>query len=528
LKKIALIGQPNVGKSSLFNRIAKKRIAIVSDVSGTTRDVRRHEVEILDRKALMLDTGGIGQSKGEIMEDQSEYKIFKHVKRKAIQTAKEADIVLFMVDGKKLPDDRDRELFYELQALGKQLALVVNKIDNDKEKEMLWDFYQFGIDEENMFGISVSHNRGIKRLFEWIYEELPVNLEANTVVTDNSDLSLEDMLLEENLEEEKQEKDKGPDNHLKVAIIGKVNVGKSSILNALVGEERSVVSEVAGTTIDPVDETMFYEDKKITFVDTAGLRRRGKIEGIEKYALMRTNDMLAQANLALIVIDASLPITDQDEKIAGLVDKFALGTIIVLNKWDETMKPYKKMVEEIRGKFKFLYYAPIIVVSAKTGRSIDKLQEKLIEIYNNFNQRIPTSKINEIISTGVMRHALPSPAGNRLRIYFSTQFKSAPPTFALVMNKPRMLHFSYKRYLINFLRGALNFEGTPIHIIARGKNDKILPDDDYVPVYETLGPNVGDNHSYISEDGDVVMYADDDTEVYSEQDDSFENSEEPK
>ena len=524
-KKIALIGQPNVGKSSLFNRIAKKRIAIVSDISGTTRDVRRHEVEILDRKALMLDTGGIGQSKGEVMEDKSEYKIFRHVKRKAVETAKEADIVLFMVDGKKLPDDKDRELFYELQALGKKLALVVNKIDNDKEKEMLWDFYQFGIDEEDMFGISVSHNRGIKRLFEWIYEELPVNLEANTIVMDNSDISLEDMLLDEDLEDEKQEKENKPDNHLKVAIIGKVNVGKSSILNALVGEERSVVSEVAGTTIDPVDETMFYEDKKITFVDTAGLRRRGKIEGIEKYALMRTNDMLAQANLALIVIDASLPITDQDEKIAGLVDKFALGTIIVLNKWDETMKPYKQMVEEIRGKFKFLYYAPIIVVSAKTGRSIDKLQEKLIEIYNNFNQRIPTSKINDIINTAIMRHSLPSPAGNRLRIYFSTQFKSTPPTFALVMNKPRMLHFSYKRYLINFLRGALNFEGTPIHIIARGKRDQIIPDDDYIPVYETLGPNVGDNHSYISDDGDVVMYADDDTEIYEEE---FDNTLEPK
>mgnify|MGYP003990751081 FL=1 len=528
MKKIALIGQPNVGKSSLFNRIAKKRIAIVSDVSGTTRDVRRHEVEILDRRALMLDTGGIGQSKGEIMEDNSEYKIFKHVKRKAIQTAKEADIVLFMVDGKKLPDDRDRELFYELQALGKQLALVVNKIDNDKEKDMLWDFYQFGIDEENMFGISVSHNRGIKRLFEWIYEELPVNVEANTVVLDNDDPSFEDLLIEEDLESEEQDKKlDAPDNHLKVAIIGKVNVGKSSILNALVGEERSVVSPVAGTTIDPVDETMFVGDKKITFVDTAGLRRRGKIEGIEKYALMRTNDMLAQANLALIVIDASLPITDQDEKIAGLVDKFALGTIIVLNKWDETMKPYKEMVEEIRGKFKFLYYAPVVVVSAKTGRSIDKLQEKLFEIYDNFNRRTPTSRINEIINAATRRHSLPSPNGNMLRIYFSTQFKSTPPTFALVMNKPKMLHFSYKRYLINFLRGALNFEGTPIHIIARGKRDNITPDDDYVPVYEVLGPNIGNHHTYISEEGEVVMYEDDDNEIYEYNDKTY-NEQEPK
>lgn len=528
LKKIALIGQPNVGKSSLFNRIAKKRIAIVSDVSGTTRDIRRHEVTILDRQALMLDTGGISQSQGEIMEDGSEYKIFKNVKRKAVQTAKEADIVLFMVDGKKIPDDRDKELFYELQALGKKLALIVNKIDNDKEKDMLWDFYQFGIDEKDLFGISVSHNRGVKRLFEWIYDELPANLEANTLVLDESEPSIEDMLLEDNLEEEEQQTKKDePDNHLRVAIIGKVNVGKSSILNALVGEERSVVSPVAGTTIDPVDETFEYEGKTITFVDTAGLRRRGKIEGIEKFALLRTNDMLAQANLALVVLDGSKPITDQDEKIAGLVDKFALGTIIVVNKWDENLHSYKKLVEEIRGKFKFLYYAPIVVVSAKTGRSVDKLQDKLIEIYDNFNQRVSTSKINDIIQTAIQRHSLPSPNGNRLRVYFSTQFKSAPPTFALVMNKPRMLHFSYKRYLINFLRGALNFEGTPIHIVARGKKDNIIPDDDYEPVYETFGPNTSGHHSYVSDDGEVIYEGDEsDDEEYEYYDDEFVDKEE--
>jgi GTP-binding protein len=218
--------------------------------------------------------------------------------------------------------------------------------------------------------------------------------------------------------------------------------------------------------------------------------------------------IVPRANFALIVIDASVPITDQDEKIAGLVDKFALGTIIVLNKWDESIKSYKQIVEEIRGKFKFLYYAPIVVVSAKTGRSIDKLQEKLLAIYENFNRRIATSKINDIINKAIMRHSLPSPAGNTLRIYFSTQFKSTPPTFALVMNKPKMLHFSYKRYLINFLRAQLDFEGTPIHIIARGKNDQIIPDDDYVPVYETLGPELSNSkHSYISDDGEVILYS---------------------
>jgi len=463
--KIALIGQPNVGKSSLFNRLAKKRIAIVSDISGTTRDIRKREIKIDDREALMLDTGGISKSNNEIMEDGSEFKIFTNVKRKAIATAKECDIVLYMVDGKNIPDDTDKELFYELQALGKKLALIVNKIDNDKEKERLWDFYSFGIDEQNLFGISVSHNRGTKRLFEWLYEQLPPALPVVEVVQDDEDLSIEQML------EANDNEERIVDNHIKVAIIGKVNVGKSSILNALVGEERSVVSEIAGTTIDPVDETMYIDDKKITFIDTAGLRRRGRIEGIERFALMRTKDMLAQANLALIVLDASKPISDQDEKISGLVDQFGLGTVIVLNKWDEKLDTFAKLEDEIRFRFKFLYYAPIIAVSAKTGRSVDRLKDKLIEIYNNFTQRVPTAFLHETIQKAIMRHSLPSPAGNMLRIYYATQFNTSPPTIAVVMNKPKMLHFSYKRYLINFLRDNINFEGTPIRLVARGKNN---------------------------------------------------------
>ncbi|MBS9782186.1 MAG: ribosome biogenesis GTPase Der [Arcobacter sp.] len=459
LKKIALIGQPNVGKSSLFNRIAQKRIAIVSEVSGTTRDIRRQEVEILDKKALMLDTGGI---------DETNDAIFSHVKRKAVQTAKEADIILFMVDGKNIPDDKDKELFYELQNLGKELALVVNKIDNDKELERLWEFFEFGIGEENLFGISVSHNRGTKSLFEWIYQHLPENFDKIEEQEEND--SFDEEFIEENQEDE---------NEIKVAIIGRVNVGKSSTLNAILGEERSVVSEIAGTTIDPVDESFEYKDKNITFVDTAGLRRRGRIEGIEKYALMRTKEMLEKANVALVILDASQDFTDLDEKIAGLVDEYGLGTIIVLNKWDENMDTFDKLEKEIRRRFRFLEYAPIMAISAKTGRSVDKLKDKIIEIYDNYTQRISTSQLNRVIEQAVIRHALPSPNGAYLRIYYSTQFSTKPPKIALVMNKPRLLHFSYKRYLINFLRSNFNFEGTPIHIIARGKNDK-MGDEEYL------------------------------------------------
>jgi len=463
LKKIALIGQPNVGKSSLFNRIAKKRIAIVSDMAGTTRDIRKHEVEILDRDALMLDTGGI---------DETNDAIFSNVKRKAVECAKEADIILFMVDGKKIPDEKDKELFYELQTLGKKLALVVNKIDNDKEKdERLWAFFEFGIDEDNLFGISVSHNRGTKTLVEWIWEKLPPRVEEEII---NYEVDDDDYLEEflDPVEDINESADFQDDGEIKVAIIGRTNVGKSSILNALVGAERSVVSPIAGTTIDPVDESFEYKDKNITFVDTAGLRRRGKIEGIEKFALMRTKEMLEVANLALVVLDASEELYDLDEKIAGLVDEYGLGTIIVLNKWDKNREDFKEFEEKVRRKFKFLYYAPIIAVSAKTGRSIDRLKDKLVEIYENYSQRIPTSTLNKAIETAVIRHSLPSPAGNYLRIYYSTQFETKPPRIALIMNKPKLLHFSYKRYLINFLRDNINFEGTPIHVVARGKGQR--------------------------------------------------------
>lgn len=486
LKKIALIGQPNVGKSSLFNRIANKRIAIVSEVSGTTRDIRKHEIEILDRKALMLDTGGI---------DESNDAIFSNVKRKAIETAKEADIILFMVDGKNIPDDKDKELFYELQRLGKELALVVNKIDNDKELERLWEFFEFGIGEENLFGISVSHNRGTKTLFDWIYQHLPVNLdtvareeaeslkkqkEENFDFDDDEDFSSEeDNDFESVLPDDIIADEEVIDNNIKVAIIGKVNVGKSSILNAIVGAERSVVSPIAGTTIDPVDESFEYQDKNVTFVDTAGLRRRGSIEGIEKFALMRTKEMLEKANMALVVLDASKELSDLDEKIAGLVDEYGLATIIVLNKWDENMETFQKMEEEIRRRFRFLSYAPIIAVSAKTGRSIERLKEKIIEIFNNYTQRIPTSKLHRVIEEAVSRHSLPSPNGAYLRIYYTTQFDIKPPRIALVMNKPNLLHFTYKRYLINYLRDNFNFEGTPIHVIARGKHDK-MGDEEYL------------------------------------------------
>ena len=265
-----------------------------------------------------------------------------------------------------------------------------------------------------------------------------------------------------------------------------------------------MVSPVAGTTIDPVDETYQVGEKMVTFVDTAGLRRRGKILGLEKYALMRTEDMLSQANIALVVLDASEPISDQDEKISGLVDKFGLGTIIVLNKWDENMDTYEKMVKEIRGRFKFLYYAPILAVSAKTGRNIQKLEEKILTIFENYHKRVPTSVLNKTIDEAIKRHSLPSPNGNRLRIYFATQFEAYPPTIAVIMNKPRLLHFSYKRYLINFLRDHIGFEGVPVRVVARGRGERSAEQEEFEATYQELKlPSDYVLPYYNEEDGDM-------------------------
>jgi GTP-binding protein len=496
MKKIAIIGRPNVGKSSLFNRLVKKRDAITSDIAGTTRDVKRRNAIIVDKRVELLDTGGLDKG----------CELFDKIKEMSLKAAYKADIILFMVDGKGLPEDEDKKLFYELQTLGKDVALVVNKIDNDKMKEKLWDFYEFGTDA--IFGISVAHNRNTTELMDWLYSKIP----DSDIILENEELDEDDnftiiepeMSDEEYFEEyEHDEEDDGfyypededneeiPEdsiyanndlikefdendmNHIKIAIIGRTNVGKSSLLNALLGEERSVVSAVAGTTIDPIDETIEYKGKQLTFVDTAGLRRRGKILGIEKYALMRTTEMLENSNMALIVLDASEPFLDLDEKIAGLVDSNRLASIIVLNKWDISKRDeHDKIIREVRDRFKFLAYAPIITISAKSHQRVDKLHDMILEINANYSQRIPTSKINEVIELALRRHTLPSMSGQVIRIYYATQYETRPPKIAIIMNKPRGLHFTYRRYLTNKLREAFNFTGTPVLFKAKKKGEK--------------------------------------------------------
>ena len=455
MKKVAIVGQPNVGKSSLFNRLLKRRDAITSDVSGTTRDVKKGIVTLLENREFeLLDTGGIDYTS----------ELFSKVGDKSIDAAKDADIIVYMVDGKTIPNDEDKKRFWELQSLNKPIALVVNKIDNDKEiQDKFWEFSEFGA--ENIFAISVSHNRGLNPFYKWLEGLIPPNVNKTTIIEDD-EMPLE-LLLEEKMDEEE-------DKEFKVAIIGRVNTGKSSLLNSLIKEDRVVVSDVAGTTIDPIDEAIEYKDYKITFVDTAGIRRRSKILGIEKYALNRTENMLKDADIALLLIDATTGVTELDERIAGLIDKYKLGALIVVNKWDiRGDKEYKEAIDDIRDELKFLHYAPIITISAKTGQRVQKILDIIVDIYKNYSARIPTSKLNEAIKMAISRHHVPSHNGQIVKIKFATQFATKHPRIALVVNKPNLLHFSYKRYLTNFLREQFDFTGVPIELIAQKRGERV-------------------------------------------------------
>ena len=469
MKKVILLGRPNVGKSSLFNRLARARIAITSDVAGTTRDVNKTEINIDDRECLLIDSGGLDESS----------KLFAAVQKRSLAEANEADIIVFMVDGKLYADEIDKKLFYAINRLGKPTALVVNKVDGKRDEERAKDFISFGA--KKLFEISVSHNSGTDELCEWIYSHLEP---AKTSI----DESIEDFLAD--FDESLLESDEGnsrfksnidyENKTIKVGIIGRVNVGKSSLLNALVGQNRSVVSDIAGTTIDPVNEKISVNDgnkeREIEFIDTAGIRRRGKIEGIEKYALNRTQKMLENADIAVLVLDSAEGINELDERIAGLASEFKLGVIIVLNKWDLKAQEYQdfdkefdRMSHEIRDRFKFLAYAPIISLSATSKKRVEKLKELICAVYKNYTIKLPTSRLNEVISTATKAHPIPREHGRAVRIYYAAQFDTAAPKIALVMNKPKCLHFSYLRYLQNQLRASFELGGTPVILVPRGR-----------------------------------------------------------
>lgn len=455
MQSIILIGKPNVGKSSLFNRMARQRIAITSDISGTTRDTNKTEIHIHSKKAVLIDSGGLDESN----------ELFKNVKKNTLKVAKESDIILYLVDGKLAPDDEDRQFFHSLKKLGKPIALVINKVDNKKDEERAWEFANFGVKE--IFNLSVTHNMGLDELYDWLEKFL----HEEFLIPDEEE-NLEDFL--EHYEEGKEFQLKEVNqNHIRVGIVGRVNVGKSSLLNALVKQERSVVSSIAGTTIDPVNESIVYKDKVIEFIDTAGIRKRGKIQGLERFALNRTEKILADSQIVLLVLDAHEGFNELDERIGGLVSKHYLGVIIVLNKWDKSEMDFDKTVKELRlDRFKFLAYAPIISVSALSGKRVHVLLDKILQIFENFTQKIQTSKLNALIESATKTHPLPHDYGKLVKIYYAVQYDLAPPKIALIMNRPKALHFSYKRYLQNQIRKEFDFEGVPLIIASRKKGEK--------------------------------------------------------
>ncbi len=450
LKTIAILGQPNVGKSSLFNRLARERIAITSDFAGTTRDINKRKIALNGHEVELLDTGGMAK----------DALLSKEIKALNLKAAQMSDLILYVVDGKSIPSDEDIKLFREVFKINPNCFLVINKIDNDKEKERAYAFSSFGIPKS--FNISVSHNRGISALIDAILRALNLN----QIIEQDLDADILESLENNTSEEETKEEE-----IIQVGIIGRVNVGKSSLLNALTKKERSLVSSVAGTTIDPIDETILIGDQKICFVDTAGIRHRGKILGIEKYALERTQKALEKSHIALLVLDVSAPFVELDEKISSLADKHSLGIILILNKWDIRYAPYEEIMATLKRKFRFLEYAPVITTSCLKVCHIDEIKHKIIEVYECFSKRIPTSLLNSVIFQATQKHPLPSDGGKLVKVYYATQFATKPPQISLIMNRPKALHFSYKRYLINTLRKEFNFLGTPLILNAKDKKN---------------------------------------------------------
>ena len=520
MKKILIIGRPNVGKSSLFNRLCGRRIAVISDFAGTTRDVNYNQIELYGREFLLVDSGGLDETN----------ELFSAVKKRTLAEASEADILLFLVDGKLMPDEEDRRLFYSLLRLNKPTALVVNKIDGKRDKERSFEFANFGA--KQFFAISVSHNSGIDELSEWLcsleaptpsepqedFESFLDNFDEDGEFQQARDESNSNLTLvreapldetdENGVSESRVEEilAQFANRAIRIGIIGRVNVGKSSLLNALVSANRSVVSSVEGTTIDPVEESVSACGREFAFVDTAGIRKRGKIEGIERFALLRTQNILERSDIALLVLDASEELTELDERIAGLASKFELGVIIVLNKWDKvlanslaakdfsalltknaTLTPelkaaltpskedasllFDKKVKEIKDRFKFLAFAPVISVSATEKKRVAKIFTLAQKVYENYTQRLKTAKVNEVLQEAIKTHPIPSQKGRRVRVYYASQFGFAPPKIALVMNKSE-LHFSYKRYLANKFREAFELEGSPILFFERKRGER--------------------------------------------------------
>lgn len=430
---IALVGRPNVGKSTIFNALIGERKSIVEDTPGVTRDRIYGEVEWLTQQYRIIDTGGIQ------LEDQP---FSEEINMQVDIAIEEADVIVMIVSAQEGAMSDDIAIARKLQKSKKPIILAVNKADNDSLMMNIYDFYQLGLGDP--MPISGSHRLGLGELMDKVVKDMPErNLPSYEGITS-------------------------------FCVIGRPNVGKSSLVNAILKEDRSIVSNIEGTTRDAIDTSFKYDGQEYMIIDTAGIRKRGKVyESIEKYSILRAQNAIERSNVALFLIDGELGIREQDKHVAGLAHEAGKGVIIVYNKWDVVEKDDKtmdKITKEIRAHFKYLDYAPIAFVSAKTGAKVGNLIPLIEQVHDSCTLRIATNVLNDVVLDAQMMNPPKPHNGRQLRIYYSSQVSVEPPTFVLFVNDPELFHFSYKRYIENRLREAFGFVGTPIHIIARKKS----------------------------------------------------------
>lgn len=451
---VALVGRPNVGKSTLFNRLVGERLAIVDGVPGTTRDRLLSEAEWTGIEFHVIDTGGIDPTHG----GKSPLSIgsadfIQQIKEQALTAIEDADAILFLTDGETGVTTSDREVADILRRYQKKLPdgnfwppifLVVNKCESEARRQSIGEFYELGLGEPH--AISAVHGTNTGDLLDVLVNSFP------------------------------PQQDEAEDEAVKIAIVGKPNAGKSSLLNKLVGKERAIVSPIPGTTRDAIDTNIQYEGIDVTLIDTAGIRRRGRIDpGVEKYSVLRSIKAIERADVALLMIDAQAGITSQDTHIAGFILDAWKSCVVLVNKWDTvekdsyTMDTYSK---HIRQELNFMDYVPFLFISATTGQRVDKVLPLALQVQEERLMRLTTSKLNQVIHNAQDAHPAPSMKGRQLKMYYGTQVRSDPPTFLIYVNDPKLAHFTYRRYLENQLREEYSFLGTPIRIVMKGKKDK--------------------------------------------------------
>ena len=432
---IAIVGRPNVGKSTIFNRLVGERISIVEDVAGATRDRIYAQGEWLNRPFHVIDTGGI---------EMSDEPFMAQIKYQAEIAMEEADVIVFLTSVREGVTDADEYVARLLYQTDKPVLLAVNKADNPEQRNEVFDFYSLGFGDP--FPISGSHGLGLGDLLDAVFALLPAESDGDTA-----------------------------DGIIRFSLIGRPNVGKSSLVNAILGEERVIVSDVAGTTRDAID-TQFTdaEGHRFEMIDTAGIRKRGKVyESTEKYSVLRAMRAIERSDVILMVLNAEEGIREQDKKVAGYAHEAGKAIIIVVNKWDAIEKDNHTMSEfeaEIRSHFLYLTYAPIVYVSAKTKQRLHTLPELILEVHSNHALRVSSALLNDILLDAVATNPTPTDKGRRLKIYYITQVAIQPPTFVVFVNDKELMHFSYERFLENQLRHAFEFTGTPIRIITRERN----------------------------------------------------------